>query len=74
MVTTTLVHLIDAGLLHEAFSRTRKNASPGVDGVTAAEYAANLEENLRDLHERMRSGRYIAPPVKRRWLDKDGRG
>ena len=42
--------------------------------MTAAEYGANLEENLRDLHERMRSGRYIAPPVKRTWLDKDGSG
>ncbi len=74
MVFTTLAHLIDVEFLHEAFRRTRKNASPGVDGVTAAEYAVNLEENLRDLHERMRSGRYIAPPVKRSWLDKDGSG
>ena len=74
MVFTTLAHLIDVEFLHEAFRRTRKNASPGVDGVTAEEYAANLEQNLRDLHERMRSGRYIAPPVKRSWLDKDGSG
>ena len=72
MVFTTLAHLIDVDLLHEAYKRTRKNAGAGVDGVTAAEYGANLEENLRDLHERMRSGRYIAPPVKRTWLDKDG--
>jgi RNA-directed DNA polymerase len=63
MVFTTLAHLIDVQFLHEAFRRTRKNASPGVDGVTAAEYAANLEENLRDLHECMRTGRYIAPLV-----------
>jgi retron-type reverse transcriptase len=74
MVFTTLAHLIDEDLLYEAFRRTRKSASSGVDGVSAAEYAANLEENLRDLHERMRSGRYIAPPVKRSWLDKDGSG
>jgi len=60
MVFTTLAHLIDVDLLHEAFRRTRKNAAAGVDGVTAAEYGVNLEENLRDLHERMRSGRYIA--------------
>jgi group II intron reverse transcriptase/maturase len=72
MVFTTLAHLIDVNLLHEAFRRTRKNASPGVDGVTAVEYGANLEENLRGLHQRMRTGRYIAPPVKRSWLDKDG--
>jgi RNA-directed DNA polymerase len=42
----------------------------GIDGVTAAMYAEHLEENLRDLHERLRSGRYQAPPVKRHWLAK----
>ena len=72
MVFTTLAHLIDVDFLREAYNRTRKTAGAGVDGVTAAEYGANLEENLLDLHERMRSGRYIAPPVKRTWLDKDG--
>ena len=45
MVFTTLAHLIDVEFLHEAFRRTRKNASPGGDGVTAAEYAANLSIN-----------------------------
>lgn len=74
MVFTTLAHLIDVDFLREVYNRTRKNAAAGVDGVTAAEYGANLEENLRDLHERMRRGRYIAPPVKRTWLDKDGSG
>jgi RNA-directed DNA polymerase len=74
MVFTTLAHLIDVDFLREAYNRTRKNASAGVDGVTAAEYGANLEENLRDLYERMRNGRYIAPPVKRTWLAKDGSG
>jgi len=39
--------------------------------VTAKAYAANLDENLRDLYERLRSGRYKAPPVVRVWLDKE---
>jgi group II intron reverse transcriptase/maturase len=68
---TTLAHLIDQDLLREAYWRTRKNSAPGCDGVTAAEYAENLEGNLRDLHERLRSGRYKAPPVERTWLPKD---
>ena len=71
MVFTTLAHLIDVDFLREAYNRTRKNAAAGVDGVTAAEYAENLEENLRDLHVRLRSGRYQAPPVERTWLPKD---
>ena len=53
MVFTTLAHLIDVGFLREAHRRTRKSAAPGVDGVTAREYAENLEENLSDLHERL---------------------
>ena len=73
-VFTTLVHLIDVDFLKEAFHRTRKDAAPGVDGVTAEEYGKNLDENLRNLHERLRTGRYKAPPVKRVWLYKDDGG
>jgi RNA-directed DNA polymerase len=73
-VFTTLAHPIDVDLLWIAFERTRKDAAAGVDGVTAQEYAANLADNLRDLHARLKSGQYQAVPVKRVWLDKeDGR-
>ena len=44
---TTLVHLIDVDFLREAFRRTNKKSSPGIDGVTAERYAENLEENPR---------------------------
>jgi RNA-directed DNA polymerase len=70
MVFTTLAHLMDVDFLREAYHRTRKDSAPGSDGVTAETYAEHLEENLRDLHERLRSGRYQAPPVKRHWLAK----
>jgi group II intron reverse transcriptase/maturase len=74
MVFTTLVHHIDEEWLREAYRQTNKRSAAGVDGVTAKEYEANLEENLRELHERLKSGRYKAPPVERVWLDKeDGR-
>ncbi len=39
--------------------------------MTAQEYAEHLDENLRDLYDRLRSGRYQAPPVARVWRDKD---
>jgi len=74
MVFTTLAHLIDVDFLHEAYRRTRKSGAPGIDGVTAKEYAANLNENLCDLYERLRSGRYKAPPVERAWVGKEGGG
>jgi group II intron reverse transcriptase/maturase len=46
-----------------------------VDGQTAAEYEANLEENLRSLLDRAKSGdHYRAPPVRRVHIPKgDGR-
>ena len=42
-----------------------------MDKGTAAQYAANLDENLRDLHERLRANRYVAPPVERVWIEKE---
>jgi group II intron reverse transcriptase/maturase len=73
-VFTTLAHLIDVDFLREAYGQTSKASAPGIDGVTAQAYAEHLDENLRDLHERLRSGRYQAPPVERVWLEKDDGG
>jgi group II intron reverse transcriptase/maturase len=49
----------------EAHRRTRKDGASGVDGQTAAQYAANLEGNLRSLLDRAKGGAYFAPPVRR---------
>ena len=65
MAFTTLAHHIDLDWLREAYRRTRKGGAPGVDGQTADEYAANLEDNLRSLLDRAKSGTYRAPPVRR---------
>jgi RNA-directed DNA polymerase len=62
---TSLAHHIDVRWLHEAFLRTRHDGATGVDGQTAADYAANLPDNLRSLLERAKSGTYRAPPVRR---------
>jgi len=72
---STLAHHIDRDWLHEAYRRTRKDGAVGVDGQTAAEYAAHLEENLRTLLDRAKSGdRYHAPPVRRVHIPKgDGK-
>ena len=70
-VFTSLAHLITVPLLHEAYCRTRKDGAAGVDGVTVGEYEADLFGNLTRLHERLRTQRYVAPPVLRKWLDKD---
>lgn len=43
-----------------------------MDKVTAKHDAANLDDNLRDLHERRRDKRDVAPPVERVWIEKEG--
>ena len=54
----------------EAYRLTRKDGAPGIDGVTAADYEATLEANLLDLLDRIKSGRYRAPPVRRAYIPK----
>lgn len=73
VVFTSLNHHIDIAWLREAFRRTRKDGAPGVDGQTWAGYAANLEENLPSLLNRLKSGTYKAPPVKRAHIPKAGK-
>jgi RNA-directed DNA polymerase len=73
-VFTTLAHLIDEDFLREAYRHTSKTSAAGIDGVTAKQYAEHLDENLHDLHERLRSGRYQAVPVERVWIEKDDGG
>jgi group II intron reverse transcriptase/maturase len=73
-VFTTLAHLIDEDFLREAYRQTSKSSAAGIDGVTAKQYAEHLEENLRDLHDRLRSGRYQAAPVVRVWIEKEDGG
>ena len=71
---TTLAHNIDIDWLREAYRRTRKDAAVGVDGQTAAAYAEHLEENLQDLLDRAKSGRYRAPAVRRVHIPKGQHG
>ena len=67
---TSLAHHIDLRWLHEAFLRTRRDGAAGVDGQTAADYTANLRDNLQALLERAKSGTYRAPPVRRVYIPK----
>ena len=74
MAFTSLNQYLDAEWLRYAYECTRKDGAVGVDGQTAQEYAANLEQNPQSLIDRLKSGRYRAPPVRRHYIDKSDGG
>ena len=67
---TNVVQYVDEELLRLAFRSLRKQAAPGVDGQSYEEYAANVDENLKDLHARLTTGRYQAPVIRRVYIPK----
>jgi len=70
---TALLHLkIDS--LRDSFYALKRQAAPGVDGVTWKEYENGLEGRLADLHSRVHRGAYRAQPSRRVYIPKaDGR-
>ena len=66
-----LAHLIDIAALRRAFDRQRKDAAVGVDGITKEQYGQDLENHLRNLHERMVSKRYRHQPIRRVHIPKE---
>jgi len=66
----SLHHVLDLEWMLEAYRTTRKDGATGIDGITAADYAERLEANLLDLLDRIKSGRYQAPPVRRTYIPK----
>jgi retron-type reverse transcriptase len=69
-VLFSLHHVIDLEWMKEAYRLTRKDGATGIDGATATEYEAKLEANLTDLLDRIKAGRYKAPPVRRTYIPK----
>jgi len=69
---TALNHYLDVEWLTEAYHRVRLRSAPGVDGQSVSDYGQHLEENLPSLLHRAKRGSYVAPPVKRVHIPKDG--
>jgi group II intron reverse transcriptase/maturase len=67
-------HVYHFDRLRESYFALKQNASAGVDGQTWKAYGQDLEQNLRNLSERLARGEYRAKPVKRVFIPKaDGR-
>jgi RNA-directed DNA polymerase len=65
-----LYRLLNQANLKECFFQLRKDAAPGVDGVTFEEYEKNLDENLCSLVRRLVNKSYRAQPVRRKYIPK----
>ena len=67
----SVAHLVDEGALTRAYGRLRKDAAVGVDGITKEQYGEKLEENVRELHQRMRAWQYRHQPIRRVHIPKE---
>ena len=60
--------------MRAAFQRLKVQAAAGADGLSWKTYSAELEDNLRRLHQRLQRGSYRPVPARRVYIPKaDGR-
>ena len=65
---------MNVDLLRTAFYALKRKAAPGVDGMMWADYEADLEPRLEDLHGRVHRGAYRPRPSRRTYIPKaDGK-
>ncbi|NLZ83251.1 MAG: group II intron reverse transcriptase/maturase [Clostridiales bacterium] len=69
---TSLIHLIDKEMLIKCHYELKRNKAPGIDKMTKNEYEINLEENIENLLQRMKTFKYRPNPVKRVYIPKAG--
>jgi RNA-directed DNA polymerase len=67
---TALLHHITVELLEQSYFALKRNAAPGIDGVTWQAYGENLTVKLTALHARIHRGGYRARPARRTMIPK----
>jgi RNA-directed DNA polymerase len=67
----SLMHLFNEGSLAGCFHALQGRKAVGIDKVDKAEYGRELEDNLRDLVERMKRMAYRPGPVRQVLIPKD---
>src|SRR5919202_6452651 len=68
---TALLHHISPAMLRTAFYAIKRDAAPGVDGMTWQTYEQDLDRRIEDLHARVKSGAYRAQPSRRSYIPKE---
>lgn len=69
---TLLNHYIDEEWLRVSYHALRKDSAPGIDYQFWEDYGKNLEENIKSLIDRAKSGSYHAPAVRGVEIPKPG--
>src|SRR3974390_643833 len=67
----SLLHHVDLATLRTAFYAMKRDAAPGVDGMTWETYERDLDRKIEDLHARVKSGAYRALPSRRSYIPKE---
>ena len=65
-----LFGMLNEEMLKDSWRDIRKNAASGVDGISAAEYELNLDENIHQLVDELKRKHYRAKNVLRRYIPK----
>jgi RNA-directed DNA polymerase len=68
---TALLHHVDLAMLRTAFYAIKRDAAPGIDGMTWETYEQDLDQRIEDLHARVKSGAYRALPSRRSYIPKE---
>jgi group II intron reverse transcriptase/maturase len=68
---TSLLHHLDPAMLRTAFQAIRRDAAPGVDGETWADYEKDLDRRIAALHSKIHRGAYRAQPSRRSYIPKE---
>ena len=70
---TSLIHHVNEANLVECYQELKRNKACGIDGQTVEAYGENLDVNIKQLVERLKSKAYHPKPVKRVYIPKAGK-
>ena len=71
VVFTSVGHLINEEMLKDCHNEMDRNKAAGIDGVTKMDYEQNLDENLKDLVDRLKRKAYRPKPARRVEIPKE---
>jgi RNA-directed DNA polymerase len=68
---TSLLHHVDLAMLRTAFYAMKRDAAPGVDGITWQTYEQDLDLRIETLRAQVQAGTYRALPSRRSYIPKE---